>query len=83
MPEVQGHEGDTVARILDDPDVEEELNIGSLRRKPECVVLVRKWPLRMDAQHLFDELLLVAARLGVEIRIERFETPATMGGRAL
>jgi hypothetical protein len=43
-------------------------------------VLVRKWPLRMDAQHLFDELLLVAARLGVEIRIEPFETPATMGG---
>jgi len=43
-------------------------------------VLVRKWPLKMDAQHLFDEPLLVAARLGVEIRIEPFETPATMGG---
>jgi hypothetical protein len=43
-------------------------------------VLVRKWLLRVDAPHLFDELLLVAARLGVEIRIESFETPATMGG---
>ncbi len=34
----------------------------------------------MDDLHLFDELLLVAERLGVEIRIEPFETPATTAG---
>ena len=34
----------------------------------------------MDDQHLFDELLQAAERLGVEVRIEPFETPATMGG---
>jgi hypothetical protein len=34
----------------------------------------------MDDQPLFDELLQAAARLGVEVRIEPFETPATMGG---
>jgi hypothetical protein len=34
----------------------------------------------MDAQQLFDELVLVAERLGVEVRVEPFETPATMGG---
>jgi len=34
----------------------------------------------MDPQQLFDELVLVALRLGVEVRVEPFETPATMGG---
>jgi hypothetical protein len=34
----------------------------------------------MDDQHLFDELLRAAERLRVEVRIEPFETPATMGG---
>ena len=34
----------------------------------------------MDDQHLFEELLQAAERLGVEVRIEPFETPATMGG---
>jgi hypothetical protein len=34
----------------------------------------------MDAQPLFDELLHAAARLGVEVRMEPFETPATLGG---
>lgn len=34
----------------------------------------------MDDQPLFDELLHAAARLGVEVRMEPFETPATMGG---
>jgi hypothetical protein len=34
----------------------------------------------MDDQPLFDELLQAAERLGVEVRIEPFETPATMGG---
>jgi hypothetical protein len=34
----------------------------------------------MDDQHLFDELLHAAARLGVAVRMEPFETPATMGG---
>ena len=34
----------------------------------------------MDAPHLFDELLRAAERLGVEVRMEYFETPATMGG---
>ena len=34
----------------------------------------------MDDQHLFDELLRAAEKLGVEVRMERFETPATAGG---
>src|SRR5262249_33402866 len=34
----------------------------------------------MDPQQLFDELVLVALRLGVEVRVQPFETPATMGG---
>jgi hypothetical protein len=34
----------------------------------------------MDDQHLFDELLQAAARLGVEVRLEPFETPAIVGG---
>jgi hypothetical protein len=34
----------------------------------------------MDDPHLFDELLRAAEKLGVEVRIEPFETPATMGG---
>jgi hypothetical protein len=34
----------------------------------------------MDDQHLFDELLRAAERLGVEVRIEPFETPAPKGG---
>jgi hypothetical protein len=34
----------------------------------------------MDDQPLFDELLHAAARLRVEVRMEPFETPATMGG---
>lgn len=34
----------------------------------------------MDDQHLLDELLQAAARLGVEVRLEPFETPATVGG---
>ena len=34
----------------------------------------------MDDQHLFDELLRVAEKLGVEVRIEPFETPAIAGG---
>jgi hypothetical protein len=33
----------------------------------------------MDDQHLFDELLQAAKKLGVEVRMEPFETPATMG----
>jgi hypothetical protein len=34
----------------------------------------------MDDQPLFDELLHAAERLGVAVRMEPFETPATMGG---
>ena len=34
----------------------------------------------MDDQPLFDELLQAAARLGVAVRVEPFETPITMGG---
>jgi hypothetical protein len=34
----------------------------------------------MDDQHLFGELLQAAEKLGVEIRIEPFETPAPKGG---
>jgi hypothetical protein len=34
----------------------------------------------MDDQHLFGELLLAAEKLGVEVRIEPFETPAPKGG---
>ncbi len=34
----------------------------------------------MDDQPLFDELLHAAARLGVEVRMGPFETPATLGG---
>jgi hypothetical protein len=34
----------------------------------------------MDDQPLFDELLRAAARLGAAVRVEPFETPATMGG---
>ncbi len=34
----------------------------------------------MDDQHLFDELLHGTARLGVAVRMEPFETPATQGG---
>jgi hypothetical protein len=34
----------------------------------------------MDDQHLFDELLRAAEELGVEVRIEPFETPAPKGG---
>jgi len=34
----------------------------------------------MDSQPLFDELLRVAAALGVAVRVEPFETPAQGGG---
>jgi hypothetical protein len=34
----------------------------------------------VDAQHLLDELVQAAKRLGVEVRSEPFETPAAMGG---
>jgi hypothetical protein len=34
----------------------------------------------MDNQHLLDELLHAAARLGGAVRVEPFETPATTGG---
>lgn len=34
----------------------------------------------MDDQPLFDELLRVAGALGVAVRVEPFETPATRGG---
>ena len=34
----------------------------------------------MDDLPLFDELLHAAERLGVEVRMEPFETPATTGG---
>jgi hypothetical protein len=34
----------------------------------------------MDPQQLLDELTHAANRLGVEVRTEPFETPATMGG---
>lgn len=34
----------------------------------------------MDNQHLCDDLLQAAEKLGVEVRIEPFETPTTMGG---
>lgn len=34
----------------------------------------------MDDPHLFDELRRAAAKLGVEVRMEPFETPAVMGG---
>lgn len=34
----------------------------------------------VDAQQLLDELVQAAARLGVEVRTEPFETPAAMGG---
>jgi hypothetical protein len=34
----------------------------------------------MDDQHLFDELLQAAEKLGVEVRMEPFQTPATKGG---
>jgi hypothetical protein len=34
----------------------------------------------MDDEHFFDELLRAAEKLGVEVRKEPFETPATMGG---
>jgi hypothetical protein len=34
----------------------------------------------MDAPHLFDELVRAAEKLGVEVRVEPFETPATRGG---
>jgi hypothetical protein len=34
----------------------------------------------MDPERLLDELLHAARRLGVEVRSEPFETPATMGG---
>ncbi len=40
----------------------------------------RPLPLGMDDQHLFDELLRVAETLGVAVRVEPFETPATAGG---
>lgn len=34
----------------------------------------------MDDQHLFDELVRAAEKIGVEVRIEPFETPASSGG---
>ena len=34
----------------------------------------------MDDQHLCDELLQAAGRLGIEVRMEPFETPAVVGG---
>jgi hypothetical protein len=34
----------------------------------------------MDDQPLFDELLRIAAALGVAVRVEPFETPAQAGG---
>ncbi len=36
----------------------------------------------MNAENLFDELLRVAAALGVAVRVEPFETPARAGGGA-
>lgn len=36
--------------------------------------------MKMDDQHLFDELLRAAERLGVEVRMEPFETLAVVGG---
>jgi len=41
---------------------------------------VGQQPLGMDDQHLFDELVRVAETLGVAVRMEAFETPATAGG---
>jgi quercetin dioxygenase-like cupin family protein len=37
----------------------------------------------MDDQHLFDELLRAAERLGIEVRVEPFETPAIGLGPSL
>jgi hypothetical protein len=34
----------------------------------------------MDDQPLFDELLRVAATLGIAVRVEPFETPPRLGG---
>ncbi|HMH77273.1 MAG TPA: hypothetical protein VK547_11650 [Candidatus Udaeobacter sp.] len=34
----------------------------------------------MDPQHLLDELVQAAKRLGIEVRSEPFETPAALGG---
>ena len=34
----------------------------------------------MDEQDLFDELLRVTKALGIAVRVEPFETPATSGG---
>jgi hypothetical protein len=34
----------------------------------------------MEPEQLLDELVQAANRLGVEVRMEPFETPATMGG---
>lgn len=34
----------------------------------------------MDDQHLFEELLRGAEQLGITVRMEPFETPATAGG---
>jgi hypothetical protein len=34
----------------------------------------------MDDQQLLDELIRAAARLGVAVRLELFETPAVVGG---
>ncbi len=36
--------------------------------------------MKMDDQHLFDELLRTAERLGVEVRLEPFETAEITGG---
>jgi hypothetical protein len=34
----------------------------------------------VDEQRLLDELLQVASRLGIAVRVEHFETPAASGG---
>lgn len=39
-----------------------------------------EWKRMMEAQHLFEELVRVAEKLGVEVRVELFETPASEGG---
>jgi hypothetical protein len=43
-------------------------------------VRVKPQSSRMDDQHLFDELLQAVEKLGVEVRMEAFQTPATKGG---
>lgn len=53
---------------------------GRSRRSAQVSSARRQESSRMDNQHLCDDLLQAAEKLGVEVRIEPFETPATMGG---